>query len=131
MKCAYCETEMEPVQHRVRLRRGDRDATASGEALRCATGCLGEADEPFEVVTLKMAAANDDMLKKAWLKKYGEPVPARGRSGRPRRAVRRTEMLGVPLTPAELAEVDERRGAESRASFVRALLQLGGPRKLA
>jgi hypothetical protein len=128
--CPSCEAAAALVAYSHIVRRGDRSVSVTWHRYVCPGECRSERDGGvFEFVTAAVHDANVNAAEAAWVEKFGEPIPAPGRPGRPPRAgTKSTERVPVLFTTDELDEIDRRRGDLSRSAYVRKAA-LGGRRR--
>lgn len=124
-RCAHGACAATLQSRTAMARRGARVVAYEAQLWRCdRCGDPVTGTSPLEFVDAGLMHANDAALAAAWETKFGEPLPATGRPGRPA-DVPRTERVAVLLTRDELARLDEARGTVPRSEFVRGLVAGG------
>jgi len=103
-------------------RRGPRTVPYIARVWSCATCADPDTGiPPLEFIDAQLIEQNDEALRRAWLQKYGEEVPASGRPGR-KTDVLKTERVAVLLTMEDMELVDASRGSRSRSEFLRDMI---------
>lgn len=120
--CPYCGTPARLVERTFRVRRGHRVLPVETWIWQCAAPCAGDEPGrgPFRFTDPGLSAVHDGAIRAAWLARFGEPLPPSERGSRPSEA--RQHRFQLLLTDAEWAEIEARRGVESRAAYVRRVL---------
>jgi hypothetical protein len=86
---------------------------------QCDHGCLDEdGDAPFRFEDPPLMRANDEAIRAAWQKRFGEALPPTGRPGRKATEPREVRVQ-VMLTASELAAIDRDRGELPRSAYIR------------
>jgi len=123
--CAECGRPLELVSRRRRFRRAGQSIQVGGWAWSC-SACTdpqtGQA--PFVFTDAALGAINDELVRRAWQERFGEPLPTT-RRGRPT-SNPRTVRVPVLLTVNEAERLDELRGEVSRSEWLRRGLQAAG-----
>jgi hypothetical protein len=120
--CPFCEQPALQAKAVIRYRRGHRVLAVETVQWQCPSGCAGpEGESPFVFADLATMKRNEEAAQRAWQERFGEPMPAPRRSGRPTEQPH-TERLQVRMTPAELDVLDAARGELSRSEYVRRLI---------
>jgi glutaredoxin len=120
--CPYCHRAASAVERVYRVRRGDRVLPVRTWIWQCPGTCVDEATgaSPFRFSDPPLGLVHDDTVRCAWRERFGEELPPSERGRRPSaKRVRRFQML---LSDSEWAEIDRRRGSETRAAYVRRAL---------
>ena len=103
-------------------RRGSRTVHYVARVWSCATCADPDTGSPpLEFIDAQLIALNDEALRRAWLQKYGEDIPASGRPGR-KTDEPKAERVAVLLTTEDMELVDASRGSRSRSEFLRDII---------
>ena len=121
--CPMCGGRAELRSGTTRYRRGARVVAVSTQYWRCDGGCPGADDDGhFDFEDAEVLRANDAAAQRAWLERFGEPMPPPKRPGR-RTASPRHRRVPVLMSDAEVELLDQLRGDLSRGEFLRRALK--------
>ncbi len=80
-------------------------------------------ERPYVFSDNELLKHNLEASVAAWQARYGEPIPPRRPAGRPRsQPQKRDAMVALRLTADELERLDDERGDQSRATYIRTKL---------
>ncbi|MFH1465097.1 MAG: hypothetical protein ABIO70_11995 [Pseudomonadota bacterium] len=117
--CPYCGAVARLGTRISRYRRGERVLAVEVRHWECPAGCLAEdGQSPLHFEDPPLLRANDEEARRAWLERFGGPMPPSGRPGRKPRE-RRSVRVQVLVTPSEAEAIDRARGELDRSEYIR------------
>lgn len=119
--CRRCGGERTLVEREERVVRGERVSRYLAQYWRCARCRDPETgEEPYLSADRTLLERNVQAAKDAWQAQFGEPLPPKGRPGRPPAGdAPRDKVVTIRMSRSELERIDRARGDRSRSDFLR------------